>query len=97
MLAIRLLRLMLPPAERDEVVADLESEYRDRRATTGRMAADRWLWLQVGRSAPALVRRSWWRGRTGFDAPSSVMNPGGTLMERWIVEARFALRRLRTR
>jgi predicted permease len=97
MLAIRLLRSLIPPAERDEVVADLELEYRERVARGGRMAAGRWLWLQLGRSLPALLSRAWWRGRTGFDSPVNAMNPGGPSMERWIVELRFALRRLRTR
>ena len=43
MFAIRLLRSLIPPAERDEVVADLEREYRERVALGGRVAAGRWL------------------------------------------------------
>ena len=97
MLSLRLLRVLLPPAERDEILADLESEYRARRARNGRLASGRWLWLQILGSGPALVRRTWWRGNSGFDSSSNSMNPGGPQMERWIVEARFALRRLRTR
>lgn len=97
MLALRLLRGLLPPAERDEIVADLESEYRERRTRHGAFSAQRWLWAQLIGSSPILLRRTWWRGNTGFDSPSNSMNPGGPLMERWIVEARFALRRLRTR
>ena len=97
MLSLRLLRVLLPPAERDEILADLESEYRERRARNGRLASARWLWLQILGSGPALVRRTWWRGNSGFDSSSNSMNPGGPQMERWIVEARFALRRLRTR
>jgi putative ABC transport system permease protein len=97
MFAIRLIRSLIPPAERDEVVADLELEYRERFERGGRAPARRWLWLQVARSVPALLERTWWRGRTGFDSPVNAMNPGGPAMERWIVELRFALRRLRTR
>src|SRR4051812_22935691 len=97
MLSLRLLRFLLPPAERDEILADLESEYADRRARDGRLSSARWLLSQLVGSGPALMRRTWWRGNTGFESPSSSMNPGGPLMERWIVEARFALRRLRTR
>jgi predicted permease len=97
MLAIRLIRAFIPPAERDEVVADLELEYHERALRGGRIAAGRWLWLQLARSVPALMNRTWWRGRTGFDSPVNAMNPGGPSMERWIVELRFALRRLRTR
>jgi predicted permease len=97
MFAIRLIGSLVPPAERDEVVADLEHEYHERVRRLGRMAAGRWLWLQVARSAPALLKRTWWRGQTGFDSPVNAMNPGGPSMERWIVELRFALRRLRTR
>jgi predicted permease len=97
MLSIRLISSLIPPAERDEVVADLELEYQERARRGGRMAAKRWVWTQLVRSAPALVRRTWWRGQTGFDSPVNAMNPGGPSMERWIVELRYALRRLRTR
>ena len=97
MFAVRLMESLVPPAERDEVVADLEHEYRERLRRSGRMAAARWIWLQVARSLPALLKRVWWRGRTGFDSPVNAMNPGGPSMERWIVELRYALRRLRTR
>jgi len=97
MFGIRLIESLIPPAERDEVVADLEHEYRERVMRSGRIAAGRWMWLQVARSLPALLKRMWWRGRTGFDSPVNAMNPGGPSMERWIVELRYALRRLRTR
>ncbi len=97
MLATRLMRSLIPPAERDEVVAELEAEYRARKTRGGRLAAERWVWAQLVRSTPALLRRTVWRGRTGFDSPGNAMNPGGPSMERWIVELRFALRRLRTR
>ena len=96
-LPLRILGTLLPPAERDEIVADLEHEYHERCIRAGQPAASRWLWMQLLHSSPALLRRTWWRGRTGFDSSAGVTNPGGPLMERWIVEARFALRRLRTR
>ena len=97
MLPLRIFRALLPPAERAEVIADLEMEYCTRRARDGHLASSRWLWGQLFASVPTLLRRSWWRGRTGFESSGNAMNPGGPLMERWIVEARFALRRLRTR
>ena len=98
MLSLRLLQAFPPPAERDEILADLEREYRDRRARAGLVSsASRWLWTQIVGSGPVLLRRTWWRGNSGFDSSSNSMNPGGPLMELWIVEARFALRRLRTR
>lgn len=96
-LPITLLRALLPLAERDEVAADLTAECDLRRATHGHGAAERWLWSQCVASVPALVRRSVWRGRTGFDPRSNAMNPGGPLVERWILETRYAARRLRTR
>ena len=97
MVPLRIFRALLPPAERAEVIADLETEYGVRRARDGHLASSRWLWGQLFASGPTLLRRSWWRGRTGFESTGNAMNPGGPLMERWIVEARFAVRRLRTR
>ena len=96
-LAITLLRALLPIAERDEIAADVEAEYLARCAANGRSAARRWLWLQLARSTPALVRHGWWRGTTGFDPRANAMNPGGPFMERLLLEARYAARRLRTR
>jgi len=94
---ILLLRALLPLAERDEVAADLEAEYLERCDIDGQRAARRWLWSQLGRSIPALLRRSWWRGATGFDPRANAMNPGGPPMERLLLEGRYAVRRLRTR
>src|SRR6478672_3976067 len=88
---------MLPLAEREEVLGDLEAEHARRHAAEGAWAARRWLWWQVGRSIPSLLSRATWRGRTGFESGANAMNPGGPLMERWILEARYAARRLRTR
>jgi predicted permease len=96
-LALALIAALLPPAERAEVLGDLEAEHRRRCAAGGGAAGARWLWAQVLRSVPSLLSRSAWRGRTGFESRANTMNPGGPLMERWILEARYALRRLRTR
>ena len=66
-LPIALLRVLLPRAERDELLADLTAEFAQHAATRGRSAARRWLWRQALRSAPALLGWSWWRGWTGFE------------------------------
>src|SRR5690348_1539835 len=96
-IAIAILRGFLPPAERDEVAADLSDELDARTAASGRFRAGAWLWTQLLQSIPSLIRRSWWRGQTGFDSRANVMNPGGPRMERWLLELRYAARRLRTR
>src|SRR3569833_975570 len=96
-LAVAILRAFVPPAERAEVVADLTDESRGRVASHGAARANAWLWMQLFRSLPSLIRRSWWRSRTGFDSRANVMNPGGPRMERWLLELRYAARRLRTR
>jgi putative ABC transport system permease protein len=96
-LSLALIGRMLPLAERDEVLGDLEAEHARRRAADGPGPARRWLWRQVMRSIPSLFSRAAWRGRTGFESGANAMNPGGPLMERWILEARYAARRLRTR
>src|SRR5688500_4444301 len=93
----RLLGALLPLAEREEVLADLGVEYGERAAASGEAAARRWGWGQLLASAPALLRRSWWRGMTGFEPKAHRMRPGGPPMESWIIDARYALRRLRTR
>ncbi|HET9984479.1 MAG TPA: hypothetical protein VFQ38_12855, partial [Longimicrobiales bacterium] len=96
-LPLALLRRLLPHAEREEVLSDLAAEHAERVERHGVAAARAWLWMQVAGSVPALVRRSWWRGRTGFEPASSRMRPGGPGLESWIMDARYALRRLRTR
>ena len=96
-LPIALLRALLPYAERDEVVADLAQEYADRARKRGRVTARLWLWRQVLGSAPALLRRSWWRGWSGFEPQANRMRPGGPSMESWIMDMRYAARRLRSR
>jgi len=92
-----LLRGALPHAEREEVLADLADEFLDREAGRGRPAALRWLWVQVLSSLTALLRRSFWRGWTGFEPQANRMQPGGPPMESWIMDARFVARRLASR
>ena len=95
--ALGLLLRCLPLAERAEARTDLESEYRERVSAHGVIHAQRWIWTQLARSLPPLSRRTWARGSTGFEPRANVMNPGGPLMERWLLDARYAARRLRTR
>jgi predicted permease len=96
-LAARILRGLLPFAERDEILADIAAEHAERQAAAGTLAARLWIWRQVVRSSPSLVGRSVWRGMTGFEPAANRMRPGGPLMESWIIDVRYALRRLRTR
>jgi predicted permease len=91
------LRALLPSAEREEVLGDLREEYERRRTSRGWALAAVWLWRQVLGSAPALLRRSWWRGRTGFEPAANRWLPGGPGMESWIMDLRYAMRRLRSR
>jgi predicted permease len=79
------------------VLADLADEFLAREAERGRPAARRWLWGQVLSSLPALLRRSWWRGWTGFEPQANRMQTGGPPMESWIMDARFVARRLASR
>ncbi len=96
-LAAVLLRALLPAAEREEVLGDLGDEYAHRRDARGRVAAAFWLWRQVLGSTPALLRRSWWRGWTGFEPAANRLLPGGPGMESWIMDLRYAVRRLWSR
>src|SRR5688572_17480093 len=96
-LPIAVLRALLPFAERDEVVADLAQEHAERAAAAGRLAAGLWIWWQVLGSAPSLLRRSWWRGWSGFEPRANRMRPGGPSMESWIMDVRYAARRLLSR
>jgi predicted permease len=89
-----LLRRLVPIAERDEVLADLRSEFAYRAETFGRTQARAWYWRQTLSSAPALLRRGWWRGWTGFEPNANRMRPGGMSMESWIMDVRYAARRL---
>lgn len=92
-----LLRHMLPTAERKEVLGDLAAEYRARVSSSGEAAARWWVWRQVLSSAPALARRGWWRGWSGFETRSEGLQPGGAMLEGWAQDARYSLRRLRKR
>ncbi|HEX5581788.1 MAG TPA: ABC transporter permease, partial [Gemmatimonadaceae bacterium] len=96
-LATALVGTLLPRAEREEVLADLGEEYGARVESDGALAARRWLWRQVFGSLPALLRRSWWRGWTGFEPRANRMRPGGPMLESWIMDARYAARRLVSR
>jgi predicted permease len=87
-------RVLIPIAERDEVLADLRAEYEHRVTVDGLAAARRWAWRQTLRSLPALLRRSWWRGMTGFEPRANRLQPGGPMFESWIMDARYASRRL---
>ena len=92
-----LFRALVPSAERDEVLTDLAAEHADRVRTRGRVAARLWLWRQLIGSLPALLRRSWWRGWTGFEPDANRMHPGGSPLESWIMDLRYSARRLARR
>jgi putative ABC transport system permease protein len=96
-LPLVLLRALLPAAEREEVLGDLRQEAGERRRAAGRLRAALWLWRQVLSSVPSLLRRSWWRGWNGFEPNANRLQPGGPMLESWIMDVRFAARRLRTR
>jgi predicted permease len=92
-----LFRALLPVAERDEVLADLRAEYAERIAADGARAARRGMRGQAIGSLPALLRRGWWRGMTGFEPRANRLSPGGPMFESWIMDARYAVRRLLSR
>ena len=92
-----ILRALLPLAEREEVLAELGGEFAARRQAHGESDARRWLWAQTLGSVPALVGRTWWRGWSGFEPHANRMRPGGPMLESWIMDLRYAARRLRTR
>ncbi len=85
---------MLPRVEREEILADLAREHRGRRERHGALAARLWVWRQALASLPALVRRGWWRGWSGFETPSDRLQPGGAMFESLAIDVKFALRRL---
>jgi putative ABC transport system permease protein len=90
-------RSLTPTAERDEVLSDLAAEYLNRLTADGAASARLWVWRQALGSAPALLRRSWWRGMTGFEPQANRLRPGGPMLECWIMDARYALRRVLSR
>lgn len=92
-----LFRALLPHAERSEVMGELAAEYADRLAARGPLAARAWLWRQLLGSIPALARRSWWRGWTGFEPSANRLQPGGFVVESWIMDVRYSARRLASR
>lgn len=94
---LALLRCLLPRSERDEVIADISSEYEELVVVRGRAAARRWLWRQTLRSAPALVGLNWWRGWSGFEPRANAYRPGGLMLRTWLTDAHYAARRLRAR
>jgi putative ABC transport system permease protein len=94
-LAVRaIFRALLPIAEREEVLTGLAEEFERRVSTDGRAAARRWAWRQALGSAPALLRRGWWRGMTGFEPQANRLRPGGPMYESWIMDGRYAARHL---
>ncbi|MDQ3605176.1 MAG: ADOP family duplicated permease [Gemmatimonadota bacterium] len=92
-----LLRRLLPYAERDEVLGDLAAEHRVRVQSSGRIAASGWVWRQVLASVPALARRGWWRGWSGFEPQANRYRPGGGMFENGVKDIKFSLRRLQRR
>ncbi len=96
-LVAAIFRALLPIAERDEVLDDLRDEFSSRAQSDGLPAARRWAWRQAVGSVPALFRRSWWRGTTGFEPRANRMRPGGPMFESWIMDLRYAARRLARR
>lgn len=89
-----ILRRLVPRAEREEVMADVQSEYAVRVKTDGGRVANRWLWQQALGSAPSLLRWSWWRGVSGFEPPANNYRPGGPMLKHVIADVRYAARRL---
>src|SRR5690348_8885738 len=92
-----LLRLLLPRAARNEILADLAAEFERHAATGGQRAARRWIWRQALRSTPALLRWNWWRGRTGFEPRANAYRPGPLMLRTWFHDGFYAARRLRAR
>ena len=76
------------------MLADLEREFVYRADTFGQASATRWYWRQTLSSVPALTRRTWWRGWNGFEPSANRSQPGGPSMESWIMDVRYAARRL---
>jgi predicted permease len=91
-----ILRAALPAAERDEILADLDEEFRRRLATNPRDAS-RWIWREALRSVPWLLRWGWDRELSGYESPANAFRPGDPMLTTFLADARYAGRRLRTR
>jgi len=91
-----LLRRVIHPAQRDEVMDDVAREFAERTARDGAGSARLWLWRQALGSARGGAEGIWLRGTTGFESEANRMRTGPAL-ESWIMDARFALRGLRSR
>jgi putative ABC transport system permease protein len=96
-LPFTVLHALLPRAERDELIAELEAEFAHRAVADGPVAARKWAWRQAIHSTPALVRWTWWRGWSGFQPRANDYRPGGHVLKNWMTDARYAARRLRAR
>ncbi len=96
-LAIWVLRRLVPHAEREEVIADLEAEFLERQTGRGGFAARVWLSRQLAGSLPAFLVRTCWRGWTGFEPEASRWRPGGPMFETWMMDSRYSARRLMRR
>ena len=92
-----LLKALLPRAERDEILADLTAEYAARAEADGRVAAGKWFWRQALASALPLLGWSGRREVTGYIPPANAYRPGGPMLPVFLSDAKFALRRLRSR
>ena len=92
-----LIRRLLPKAEREEILADIEVEYAERIAREGESAARRWVWRQALSSWRALLGWTWRRGWTGYEPPANAYQPGGRVLKNWISDAHYGARRLWSR
>jgi putative ABC transport system permease protein len=88
------LRRLLPKAEREEILADLEAEFAERRSRLGEASARRWVWRQTLASSRSLVGWSWRRGWTGYESPANAYQPGGRVLKNWMSDVRYGARRL---
>jgi len=89
-----LLRRLLPKAEREEILADLEAEFVERRAREGDAAARRWVRRQALSSLRSLLGWTWRRGWKGYESPANAYQPGGRVLKNWMADARYGARRL---
>jgi predicted permease len=95
-LSARIIQLALPRAERDEILADIDREYR-RRLAADAPAARRWLRREALRALPGLLRWRWRRELSAWESPSNAFRPGDPMITTFLADARYAARRLRTR